>query len=111
MPDPTGSESTRAPRAARASAKKITAGTAADTAPEPPADADPRHKGVTLVAGGALSTVLTSSAAQAFDMIPQNLQPEVNGASAVVAAAALAYIIRRLIPRKGSVGINWDFSK
>ncbi|MET8152067.1 hypothetical protein ACIBSW_40505 [Actinoplanes sp. NPDC049668] len=82
-------------------------------APQAPAldstpEAKPAGKKFTLVAGGSLTTLLTSSVVQAFDLVPAHLHAELNGASAVVATAALSYILRSLIPKRGSFRFTWD---
>jgi hypothetical protein len=78
-----------------------------DVSPVP----DSGNKRVVFVAGGGLGTVLTSSVAQVFDLVPPRFHPELDAGAIVVTALALAYILRRLIPTSGSVGFNWNFEK
>lgn len=58
-----------------------------------------------IVATGGCSTLLTSSLAQAFDLVPAELQTEFHGTLVAVALIGVCYLV---LPRKAKITLEWE---
>lgn len=58
-----------------------------------------------IVATGSCGTLLTSSLAQAFNLVPAELQTRFHGTLAAIAVIGVCYLV---LPRKAKITLEWE---